>query len=220
MKYITLLLVVILISSCDLSNDTEVKPKDVNQYKAGVIYDAIVKNNILGDFDGNGIKEELKETLYSSITKTSIDALPRIGYDSIVDFVYDLKPILSLKSTNKKIPNLELTKKTSFGLFFIKNEGDLNGDGTDEISVVIDWADWSQCNSCFIYSLQKNRWVKLGQFEVREWQLERNNNFNGFIVKNKAGEFEALTFDAEMIEINQPLNELLITPSKQKRITR
>lgn len=216
MKCISLILILISITSCDVITNNEVEPKVKQQYKAGVIYDAIVKDVIIGDFDGDGNKDELKESIFSSITKKSIDALPHIGYDSIVDYVSKLKPILSLQSANKNIPNLELTKEASFGLFFLKNEGDLNGDGTDEISVVIDWADWSQCNTCLIYSLQRNKWIKIGQFVVREWQLERNSDFNGFIVKNKSGQYEALTFDSEIIEINQPLSEVLVTPNKQK----
>jgi hypothetical protein len=210
MKYITLILFIISFTSCDETTKTEKEPKVEQEYEEGIIYDAIVKNVIIGDFDGDGKEDELKETLISSINNKSIDALPQLEYDSLVTVIFNKKPILSLKSNSQSIPELKLTKKGSFGLFYTKNEGDLNQDGRDEISVIIDWADWSACNKCIIYTLKNGKWITYAKFDVREWQISRNPDFKGFINKNKNGIYEVSTFDSEVIEILKPLNELLV----------
>ncbi|HTF81568.1 MAG TPA: hypothetical protein VL947_07580 [Cytophagales bacterium] len=57
------------------------------------------------------------------------------------------------------------------GLSYLKNEGDLNGDGNDEVSYVVKWADWSSRNSCHIVTYKNKRWVVLYSFSIAEWQL-------------------------------------------------
>jgi hypothetical protein len=57
------------------------------------------------------------------------------------------------------------------GLSYLKNEGDLNGDGGDEISYVGNWADWSSCNTWHIMTYKNNKWKELYSFPMREWQL-------------------------------------------------
>jgi hypothetical protein len=165
----------------------------------------------LGDFNGDGKEDQLKETLISVVKNQSIDALPQLEYDSLVSFINEKKPVLNLKSENKNIPELILTKNASFGLLWINNEGDLDNDGADEVSVVIDWADWSQVNSCIVCSLKKDKWIEYAKFDVREWQISQNPDFKGFIMKNKKGIYEVSTFDSEMNEVLKPLNEMLVT---------
>ncbi len=211
MRYIAVILFIISFTSCDEIAKTKKEPKVEQEYKDGVTYEAIVKNVITGDFDGDGNQDELKESLISPINNKSIDALPQLEYDSLVTLIYKKKPVLSLQSVKKNIPELILTKNASFGTMWIKNEGDLNKDGSDEISIVINWPDWSQVNSCIVYSLKNGKWIEYAKFEVREWQISRNPDFNGFIVKNKKGIYEVSTFDSEVNEIIKPLNEMLVT---------
>ena len=205
MKLLPLIFIVLI--SCERKVNTEVNINIVEENQ--IICDSLFKSVLVGDFNGDNLQDTLNEFLISSINHKSIDVIPKIEYDSLVNYIHKLEPSLSFQSSNKKIPNLNLTKTASFGVFYAKNEGDLNGDGCDEISVVVDWADWSQCNSCQIYSLKKNEWIQIGQFDVREWQLERDSDFNGFIVKNEKGENFALTFDSEVNEIKLPLKLFL-----------
>jgi len=54
-----------------------------------------------------------------------------------------LKPTLILKSNTSLIPNLILNKELfALGVAWLNNEGDLNGDGGDDISVIIGWGDF------------------------------------------------------------------------------
>jgi hypothetical protein len=212
-KYKAIIVLLISFISCVRDGKSIRQTKAEQEFESGISYDFIVKNIITGDFDGDGNEDELKESLVSSINNKSIDALPQVEFDSLVGIVHKMNPILSLQSKSKNIPELILTKTPSFGLMWIKNEGDLNKDGTDEISIVIDWADWSQVNTCIVYSLKNNKWIEYAKFDVREWQITRNPDFNGFITKNKKGIYEVSTFDSEVIEIVKPLNELLLKPA-------
>lgn len=213
MKYPAFILLLLTLTSCEQAKPVEIETPVEEEYESGVVYDAHVKNVISGDFNGDGKADEIIETLISTVTNKSIDALPQLEYDSLVAIIYKRQPVLSLRSKDKDIPELIVTKNTSFGLFYAKNEGDLDNDGADEISVVIDWADWSQVNSCVVYSLKKNKWIVYAKFDVREWQVSQNSNFNGFILKNKKGIYEVSTFDSEINEVVKPLKEVLVTAS-------
>lgn len=213
MKYPAFILLLLTLTSCEQAKPVEIETPVEEEYESGVVYDAHVKNVISGDFNGDGKADEIIETLISTVTNKSIDALPQLEYDSLVAIIYKSQPVLSLRSKDKDIPELIVTKNTSFGLFYAKNEGDLDNDGADEISVVIDWADWSQVNSCVVYSLKKNKWIVYAKFDVREWQVSQNSNFNGFILKNKKGIYEVSTFDSEINEVVKPLKEVLVTAS-------
>lgn len=214
-KYIALILFYLSVTSCEQSKSTSSEAPVEQEYEMGVVYDALVKNIIVGDFDGDGKEDKITETLISTENNKSIDALPRLEYDSLVTMIYKKRPILTIRSENKNIPDLALTKKASFGLLYMKNEGDLDNDGGDEISIVIDWADWSQVNSCIVYSLKQNNWVEYAKFDVREWQISQNPNFKGFISKNnKKDIYEVSTFDSEINEVLKPLKEVLVTLPK------
>ncbi|MDD2982025.1 MAG: hypothetical protein PHQ74_01430 [Crocinitomicaceae bacterium] len=213
MKYPAFILLLLTLTSCEQAKPVEIETPVEEEYESGVVYDALVKNVISGDFNGDGKADEIIETLISTVNNKSIDALPQLEYDSLVAIIYKRQPVLSLRSKDKDIPELIVTKNTSFGLFYAKNEGDLDNDGADEISVVIDWADWSQVNSCVVYSLKKNKWIVYAKFDVREWQVSQNSNFNGFILKNKKGIYEVSTFDSEINEVVKPLKEVLVTAS-------
>ncbi len=213
-KNIALILFCLAIASCRQSEPSNSEPQEKQEYENEVVYDALFKNVILGDFNGNGKEDELKETLISEVNNESIDALPQLEYDSLAALVNNKKPVLSLRSSNGDIPELLISKNPSFGLLWIKNEGDLDNDGSDEISVIVDWADWSQVNSCTVYSLKKDEWLEYAKFDVREWQISKKTDFNGFIVKNKKGIYEVSTFDSEMNEVLKPLKEVLVTSTK------
>lgn len=216
MRNLITIIFLLSVLSCEQSTKSKNHSKNNLKSKTKEGYKKIIKKEITGDFNGDGKEDKMEEFLFSSINNEQIEVLPQFEYDSIVDYILKLKPILSLNSLSKNIPNLELTKESAFGVLHMKNEGDLNNDGTDELSVVIDWADWSQINMCMIFTLHENKWIKIGQFDIREGQLLFDKNFNGFIVKNKNGNYEALTFDSDAIDINKPLGKILIRPNNEK----
>ncbi|MEO6630400.1 MAG: hypothetical protein ABIN13_01720, partial [Mucilaginibacter sp.] len=63
------------------------------------------------------------------------------------------------------------TNPQLLGLAYLKNEGDLDGDGGDEVSYVINWADWSNVNTWHIDTYKHGKWKDLYSFSIRDWQL-------------------------------------------------
>jgi hypothetical protein len=129
---------------------------------------------IEGDFNGDGKNENLKEHFYDLKTNSETNKFyDSIGYDILVAItVMHKKPYSFLLSDNNKIDTLRVTKSgQQLGLSFLKNEGDLDRDGGDEISYVVNWADWSNMNTCHIMSYKNKEWIELYSFEIWDWQL-------------------------------------------------
>jgi hypothetical protein len=100
------------------------------------------------------------------------------------------EPYTFVTSSNKSIDTLHITSKgQALGLSYLKNEGDLNGDGTDEISYVVNWADWSNLNTWHIMTFKNKKWTELYSFPIWDWQLpdlpETRNQYGLFGLENK-----------------------------------
>ncbi len=127
--------------------------------------------SIQGDFDGDGKKETLTEVYISTIdnkvlSKNNDDNLDYEAYRSSVE---QQKPKTSLTSSNNAISDFVVTNDPSqSGLLYLKNEGDLNNDGTDELSYVINWTDHSTMNKVHIVSYKNGQWEELYSFSIRE----------------------------------------------------
>ncbi|MFM1999074.1 MAG: hypothetical protein RL204_1021 [Bacteroidota bacterium] len=147
---------------------------------------------ISGDFDGDGKDEKMIEHFYSGIdnkeTNKFYDSLAE--YDQLVTLTIAKDPISFVISENENIDTLHIAAGGQLlGLSYCKNEGDLNGDGTDEISYVVDWADWSSLNTWHIVSYKNNEWTELYSFDIWDWQLpnlpETFNDYGLFGLDNK-----------------------------------
>lgn len=129
---------------------------------------------ITGDFNGDGKKEKLTEIFYSSILQKEIDQFLAADDEEgrNIKRLEKWNAQSALISNSTKIDTLFIPhKNTANGFAFLKNEGDLDGDGADEISYVIRWADVSSLNTCFIMSYKNNQWQQLYQFPIWDWQL-------------------------------------------------
>ncbi len=129
---------------------------------------------IEGDFDGDGKKEKLVEHYFSKIDNQEspkyYQNMPEYG--NFVTLVTEKKPFSFALSDNPKIDTLVFSDNPQLlGLAFLKNEGDLNGDGTDELSFVVNWADWSNLNTWQIYTYQDKKWKSIYSFPIWDWQL-------------------------------------------------
>lgn len=127
-----------------------------------------------GDFDGDGKQEKLIEHFYSLRTNQETnkfyDGLP--DYGDLVILTIDKHPFSFITSDNKNIDTLSIWSYGQLlGISYLKNEGDLNGDGTDEVSYVVDWADWSSLNTWHIVTYKNEKWEKLYSFPIWDWQL-------------------------------------------------
>ena len=146
---------------------------------------------ITGDFDGDGKKEILTEHFISGIDhKETYKFYENGDYDTLVSLNHGKKPISFLSCNRKGIDDYMIDSGgSSLGLAYLKNEGDLDGDGADEISYVVDWADWSNVNDCNIMTYKDHKWKELYSFEIRDWQLpdlpQTYNQYGLFGLENK-----------------------------------
>lgn len=129
---------------------------------------------ITGDFNGDGIKEKLIEHFFSSIDNKEANKFydSLTDYAELVDLTIKKEPFSFLVSDNSIIDTLHISNdKQLLGLSYLKNEGDLNGNGSDEISYVVNWADWSNLNTCNIMTYRNKEWESLYSFPIWDWQL-------------------------------------------------
>lgn len=128
---------------------------------------------ITGDFNGDGKKEKLTEHFISRIDNCESDKFYEglKDYNQLVELTMRKKPISLVTCDDKSIHSLLITSHRNLGLAYLKNEGDLNGDGTDEVSYVIDWTDWSNLNSWNIVTYKNGKWKDLYSFPIWDWQL-------------------------------------------------
>lgn len=123
----------------------------------------------VGDFDGDGKKDTIFEHNFSKLKKEEIETAPdpvKNDWEEVIKWFHkqDSDLYLSFKNSNKD--TLHLGK--ALGLYCLLNIGDNNFDGKDEIAFVVDHLDFSNLNSCKIYSLCKGRWIELKQFNIDE----------------------------------------------------
>jgi hypothetical protein len=93
-------------------------------------------------------------------------------YEATLERVMRERPRCYIASTNPRIDTIpSATDYPALGIAFMKNEGDLDGNGTDEISWVWDPADMSSVNTCVVMTWTSKGWRELLGFEIREWQI-------------------------------------------------
>lgn len=124
--------------------------------------------SIVGDFDGDKIQDTLREIVYSDKSQLQVNeviAARQYEFDTIANW-YVKNNIQYKLFLSKKSPEIFLSN--SMGLYFLKNIGDINNDGKDEVALVIDLLDYSRINSCRIYSLCNNKWEILKTIDLHE----------------------------------------------------
>jgi hypothetical protein len=129
---------------------------------------------ITGDFDGDGTKETLAEHFYSSKenreTSKWNDSID--DYNKLIELIIKKDAYSFVTCNSCTIDTLQVAPGgSSFGLAYLKNEGDLNGDGTDEVSYVVNFTDWSELNTWYIMTYKNGSWQKLYTFPIWDWQL-------------------------------------------------
>ena len=147
---------------------------------------------ISGDFDGDGKKEKLIEQFFSGIDNKETNKFYEslLDYDQLVALTVKKDPYTFVISDNELIDTLHISSGGQLlGLSYLKNEGDLNGDGTDEVSYVVNWADWSNLNTWHIVTYKNKKWIELYSFSIWDWQLpnlpETFNQYGPFGLENK-----------------------------------
>lgn len=165
------------------------------KFKDSLLCDAafkIVKNkpvwgkriSILGDFNGDGVQDTLKEKYISMLTGKETNKeynweateIPEDcdSYDMSVKWAIEKEPISVLQCSDTSIGSFEVASGPIFGLTYLNNEGDLNGDGGDEITCIVGWADYSSSNSCRVLTYNNGKWKEVASFKIMEFDFQYN----------------------------------------------
>lgn len=97
-----------------------------------------------------------------------------IDYESLLEYTAKLDPVIYIVNNSNPTDTLKLGEDIGqlYGVYFAINNGDMDGDGLDELMYMINWADLSSLNSFHIASYKENAWVDLFSFPVWEWQFD------------------------------------------------
>jgi hypothetical protein len=145
---------------------------------------------VTGDFDGDGKLDTISQNNISDITHQQIDSYPCNQWDSIEKYFDKIEADVILTIKNKNCDTLHLGSGS--GLYCLINIGDNNKDKKDEIAFVVDYHNFTNISPCDIYTLCKNKWIKLKTFDIHEsafdYESENDSDFKqikGFLECHK-----------------------------------
>ncbi|MES2656894.1 MAG: hypothetical protein V4620_14960 [Bacteroidota bacterium] len=140
-------------------------------------YSTLDKLFITGYFNNDRILDTLYQNNMSDLTHRVIDSFPdpdNNEWDSIVDYFYHQQSNIIVTCSNGFKDTLFLG--TGLGLYCLINLGDLNNDKRDEIALVIDYCDYSNLNTCKIYSICNDKFILLKHFGINEGAFDFDTN--------------------------------------------
>ncbi|MDJ1496299.1 hypothetical protein QNI19_25400 [Cytophagaceae bacterium DM2B3-1] len=184
-------------SQKDITHKKEPKPQYLPDKKVESVSDSVkpvfgYRFHIQGDFNGDGHKEVLTEHFINGITHQETNKFYEglKEYDQLVALTIQKNPESFFTCSDPRIDTLAIASGGQLlGVAFARNEGDLNQDGTDELSYVVNWADWSNINTYVIMTYQNGKWEELYTFGIWDWQLpdlpEVNNHYGHFGLMDK-----------------------------------
>ncbi len=155
------LIAIILFVGCS-SEDNRLTDKNIHLHKLTKLY-------VTGDFDGDSKEDTIYQHNFSKLFNTEIDSSADPFYnawDTVAKWFYNQQSDVYLTINKSNQDSLHLG--TAQGLYCLLNIGDNNSDGKDEIAFVVDYCDFSNLNSCNIYSFCNNKWANLLQFDIHE----------------------------------------------------
>ncbi|MFP9100623.1 hypothetical protein ACLI09_16355 [Flavobacterium sp. RHBU_24] len=127
---------------------------------------------ITGDFDGDKITDTLIERYTDSLYikeapkyYTSADTTFEYSDVLFLNSYLEYKSFINWKQKQLRLPGGHL------GFHYIENCGDVNDDGKDELMLVNQWGDFSNCNSAHFYTYADGQWEKIYTTPIWEWQF-------------------------------------------------
>ncbi len=188
MKWLILCSLAALLYSCEMNNTTvteAIQKKDsltLADASSNEISDTIPEDltpvygyrfKIKGDFNGDSTVEILTERFVSALDDQETNKFyMSVDIERLSELTIAKKPVSYVRCSNPKIKDLQIAKDGQLlGLSYLKNEGDLNGDGNDEVAYVVNWSDRSNLNTCHIMTYQDDKWRELYAFNIWDWQL-------------------------------------------------
>lgn len=121
--------------------------------------------SINGDFDGDGVIDELKQFVADSLGNELKLIVDGETWEDTV-YLYSKYGYYNVFTLNNKIT--DIPTYISVGLYCLINLGNINNSEGDEIAFVPDLSDFSRMNTCRIFSLCKGEWTELFKFNIHE----------------------------------------------------
>lgn len=138
--------------------------------------------SITGDFNGDGEVETLSEYYFDPITQKRIDSIPSGGDH---EWIANHETMTYLTCSDTRINSLKVTPGNDWGILSLINLGDVNQDSVDDVSIVLDNADFSSISSCSIYSYCSGTWKRLFSFSIHEEAFWYPDGFDTQIFYNQ-----------------------------------
>lgn len=131
--------------------------------------------SIAGDFDGDGSRERLQVVVRSGRTGALLEpqAPPPAQRDSLVAH-HQPSTCLEIEGGGWPTATLATPETPHWGVSYLKWEGDLDGDGGDELSYVVNWADASALTTLHVLSYKAGAWTMLHTQTIRGNSLPRS----------------------------------------------
>lgn len=221
------IVVILFFSSCNYASVNANKVRIVEQTKFNPKSDEVKKPVpvlgyrfvVTGDFDGDGRQEKLTEHYYDGLKGKETNKFYNVDYDYDVKMAHQRQSYSFIACDNKSIPGLDVPPVGNLGLLYLKNEGDLDGNGGDEVSYVINKADWSSLNECSVMTYKNGKWGVLYWFPIWEWQLPelpRFGNQTGVLGSNQVMALNSDTTDKRLLKELKAFNGLVKKVDKNK----
>lgn len=152
------------------NNNLQKNSREISNVK----YIQLTNLSVTGDFDGDGNIDTLTEDNISRLNNMPIDSIPDyIEFEYLEKFFNRVGSDIILTFSHQKDDTLHLG--SGYGLFCLINIGDNNKDKKDEIAFVVDYCNFTNISTCYIYTYCKNNWVELKSFSIHENAFEEDN---------------------------------------------
>lgn len=125
---------------------------------------------IVGDFNGDGKRDTLRESYVSTLTNREMPKqLDSVDYLRNMDLTVEAQPITRILSSIPGVDAFTVTDNfQQSGILWFSNLGDVNGDGTDEFGYFVNWADASNLNTYEIMTIRSKKLTELFAFPINE----------------------------------------------------
>jgi hypothetical protein len=137
-----------------------------NASTQGIILQDIQPQYVVGHFTGKDANDTLRFQYFSWLDGVEITRIPSMenDWDSIIQWFNQTYQINSFIAYGTDTLSFE----SAYDLLCFFNIGDVNLDGVDEFAMVVNWLDYSNLNSCRIYSICNHKFSLLKVFEIHE----------------------------------------------------
>lgn len=148
---------------CDWNSGIAMQMSDSIQ---SIILQNVQTQYIVGHFTDKETSDTLRFQ-YSTDEGVEIKRIPSMenDWDSVIKWFcqdYQINSFIAYDSDT-------LFFESAYNLFCFFNIGDVNLDGVDEFAIVVNWLDYSNINSCKIYSICNHKFSLLKVFNIHEF---------------------------------------------------